>query len=153
MSLPMVYAASMDSLIVEPEQADVTGTAKTLQGMILYHEYHQLGATAHRVDYQWANGKWLAHKNIQYDQTRGIVSFDLYYPDTQRTETVESGNGDISIDIKSRKEDINHQLVYKTGDAVDAGSDRLIRSQWQTLMKGESMKTRFYSFVEEAGWP
>ena len=146
LSLPMVYAASMDSPIVEPEQADVTGTAKTLQGTVLYREYHQLSATAHRVDYQWADGKWLAHKNIQYDQIGGIVSFDLYYPDFQRTETVASGNGDISIDIKTRKKDINHQLVYKSGDAVDAGFDRLIRSRWQILMKGENLKTRFLHF-------
>ncbi len=140
------WAATITSDVVQPGQADITGTARNLSGKLIYREFHRFSPTEHRVDYQTANGEWLAHKSINYDKIAGVVSFDLYYPDTRRRERVTSANGEITVNIRSRQKDINHQLAYRAGDVVDAGFDALVRDQWTTLVAGKPVRTRFLLF-------
>ena len=147
-------ALSITSDIVKPEQADITGTAKNKKGEVIYREFHQVSPSIHRMDYQGADGQWLAHKVIRRADMEagidadidGIVSFDLYYPDRERTTMVNASKGEITIDIKSRKKDIAHKMQYRSGDVVDVGFNQLIQSQWQALQSGKTVTTRFLMF-------
>ena len=124
----------------------VTGEARSMAGDLLYKEFHRMGAAQHQVDYQKPDGKWLAHKQISYDDMAGIVSFELEYPETKRREVVKASGGAVDVDIKSRQNTVEHQLKYRSGDVIDAGFDRLIKENWNRVEKGEAFDIRFLLF-------
>ena len=128
------------------EPVSVTGTARSMEGDLLYKEYHRLRFNQYNVDYQKPDGQWLAHKQISYDVTEGIVSFELHYPGTDRLEVVTAEKGEVTVDIRVGEKEIEHQLQYRPGDVIDAGFDPFIRSSWDDITAGKSVNIRFLLF-------
>ena len=125
---------------------DATGTARSMAGDELYKEFHRMGQDYHSVDYQRPDGSWLAHKQINYDSEAGITSFKLHYPTTDRRENVVAEAGKVLVDIYANGKKTEHRMIYRPGDAIDAGFDTLMRANWEKLKSKKTFKARFLLF-------
>ncbi len=127
------------------------GTAfKVEDGSVAYRELHYpapgLPGLSSRVEYQDASGRTIVSKSLNFSRSVTAPAIDQL---DQRTGTrVFTRHADGSLEAGYQR-DAEAQLrtdsVRLAPDLiVDAGFDPFVRSQWQRLTAGESVKASFF---------
>lgn len=113
-------------VLADVEQAEVVGRAKDMDsGRFLYSEHYRCGADDLRceVEYRDPQGDVIARKSLDYSGSRHAPK--VVMRDLRRDETTV-------VDMAPRED-----LV------VDAGFDNFVRSRWDTLAAGDTVRFSF----------
>ncbi len=134
--------------VVEDVQPYVTGKAFEPGGSTLLYieEHYKVGDTLHKVVYLDADRALVAEKLIDY-------STSAYAPDVKvddyrvkRATAIEHGTDVCKVTITNLEDSTaNNTATFKPDkhDVVDAGFDNYVRSHWDALSQGQTVKFRF----------
>ncbi|PVZ66392.1 hypothetical protein [Pelagibaculum spongiae] len=152
LATPLSQAETLKNM-APPDDFDVKGTARDLDGQLLYYEYHDYldlvsgnlaGKNLHNVTYLNNDFSLLATKHIRYFQPVGLVSYKIKYARQSFSElvsvtapSVEASNQkkNISVLVKKNSNSQSTQLIAKKGSIIDAGFDAFIRTYWLKLQR------------------
>lgn len=136
-------------------------------GLLLYTEKHSIQLNeagqyqAAKVVYRDSQGELFAEKTLDYDgwPTMPTTYFNeidspFYFKVKSTNESTNDGksSGDLTLEYQDEKEDFKEQVpVEKPKYAVvDAGFDRLVSGNWQSLISGDALTFSFLAVTRSA---
>lgn len=119
-------------------------------GALLYEEHHLLRRDGdrpleRRVLYRCPDGRAFARKRVQYAGSGRAPLFELVDERAGYREGTRATNGGIEAFVQTPREREERRATLDAGAAlvVDAGFDEFVRSQWEALQQGETVRLDF----------
>lgn len=127
-------------------------------GELLYSERHDIQLNPQgqyetaTVSYRDETGKLFAEKTLRYGETRTLPSTHFYELDSPFYFKVNPVAQGLALEYKDEQEAFADQVAVKQPrfSVVDAGFDRLVSENWQSLMDGQSLRFSFLAVTRSA---
>lgn len=140
LSVPTVFAAVNTKAEIVAEARDMS------TGELLYTEVHFFSADKkiHRVEYRGLDQAMIAVKEVDYrngDTTPAFKLKNLQYPEQQSASYID---GKLTAAYQEGEDpEESGEIKVKQPLVIDAGFDRFVQQNWDTLVAGEDSKFYF----------
>jgi len=156
-------AKSINETDVLPNSFEFIGRAyEPKTGVLLYTEKHSIKLNASgqyqaaKVIYLDEQGKLFAEKTLDYGQWSTMPTTYFYEVDSSFYFKVQSAltnvKSDLLLEYKDENEDFKEQIAVDRPrySVVDAGFDRLVSQNWQSLIDGKALTFSFLAVTRSA---
>jgi hypothetical protein len=149
--LPPLFLALAGMTTAQASTPWTVGTAfRTTDGAVAYRELHYPApdrpGLSSRVEYQDASGRTIVSKSLDFSRSITAPAIDQVDQRTGTRVFTRHEDGRLQAGYQRNADaDLRTDTVRLTPDLiVDAGFDPFVRTQWQQLLAGDSVKASFF---------
>ena len=125
----------------DDQQFDIVGEAFSLKDQrLIYREFHRVDGNHHVVIYRDPKGNEFSRKTLDFSASDQAPSFKQYNRWSDETIAADNIKGGISLSYRNNRKNIDSTETLMTNNnlIIDAGFNRYITNNWQSLTNGQA---------------
>ncbi|RBP53627.1 hypothetical protein [Arenicella xantha] len=151
LTLASLLVATLVSIEVHAAQPELIGKVYDIQTQaLLYQETHSFADTTLKTSYTDASGNVIGQREVQFKPNGQVNAYQLTQQAAAITESVERKQQSIDMSVSAAGKQTQQEIDISQDDEVviDAGFSNFLLRNWQNLLAGKKVTTRFASTAQ-----